>query len=93
MDFSRALDELKAGNAVSRSGWNGMWIAYSPGTPALPAASFWSYAGKKYATRRGGVVKVLPILIKRNMRGEIVMGWLASQEDILADDWGVVEPN
>ncbi len=92
MDFSQALDELKAGNAVARSGWNGkgMWIAYSPGAPALPATSFWSHAGKRYAESIGGAVEVLPAIIMRNARGQIVMGWLASQEDMLAEDWAVV---
>lgn len=93
MDFSKALDEVKCGNRVARSGWNGkdMWIAYSPGCEALKAENFWSYQGKKYAEEQGGSVEVLPLLIMKTADGKILMGWLASQADMLAEDWEIVQ--
>ena len=66
--FDTAIRLLKEGHRVARAGWNGkgMWIALSPGNPALPCITM------KTAT------------------GEILMGWLASQTDMLAEDWEVV---
>lgn len=94
MDFGRALALMKAGRCVARSGWNGrgMWVAYSPGGDDVPASQIWSPANRAYAESRGGAVDVLPALTMRNAAGEIVMGWLASQSDMLAQDWVEVEP-
>lgn len=83
MDIGEAIREMKAGKRVARAGWNGkgMWLAYSPGMPACPAERFWSPANKRYAEEMGGAVTVLPAITMR----------LASQTDLLADDWSVVE--
>jgi hypothetical protein len=93
VDFSDALILLKKGMKVARDGWNGkdMWIALSPGVQHLESGKFWSDAGRAYAEERGGEADVLPCLIMKTATGEIQMGWLASQMDILADDWYVVE--
>lgn len=73
--FGLAIGALKAGQRVSRSGWDGkgMWLelvtpegSTSSGFPLLP------WIGMKTADD-----KFVP--------------WLASQTDVLADDWGVVE--
>lgn len=94
MDFSDALLALKDGAAVARTGWNGkaMWIAYSPGSEKLPADKFWSTANRRYAESRGGNADVLPCITMKTAAGEILMGWLASQSDMLAEDWGIVSP-
>lgn len=93
LTFGVAISFAKQGHKVARSGWNekGMWVAYSPGSEALPATAFWSTANKEYAESVGGSVKVLPCLTMKTATGEILMGWLASQSDMLADDWMVVE--
>ena len=93
MDFSQALIELKAGKKISRAGWNGkgMWLAYSPGSKALPAERFWAGPNREYAAGNGGTADVLPCVTMKTATGEVLMGWLASQTDMLADDWGVVE--
>lgn len=93
MSFGSAIDYAKNGRKVSRSGWNGrdMWVAYSPGAEALPAYAFWSPANKAYAESVGGSVKVLPCLTMKTATGEILMGWLASQTDMLANDWFVLD--
>ena len=92
MDFGYALKELKAGRAVQRAGWNGkgMWLSYSPGSAALPAEKFWSPVNRLYAEANGGTADVLPCITMKTATGEILMGWLASQTDMLADDWSVV---
>lgn len=92
MDFGGAIRSMKAGRAVARRGWNGkgMWIALSPGSDMLEPEKFWSPAARAYASMHGGA-RVLPAIIMKNARGEIVMGWLASQEDMLAADWVEVD--
>jgi hypothetical protein len=93
MNFGEAIAALKSGKKVSRAGWNGkgMWLAYSPGSKALPAANFWAPPNKEYAEQNGGSAEVLPCITMKTATGEILMGWLASQTDMLADDWGIVE--
>lgn len=87
-----AMRKIQQGERVARQGWNGkaMWISFTPGNPALEAEKFWSPANKRWAEQNGGTAEVLPAITMRNARGQIVMGWLASQEDLLATDWFVV---
>lgn len=93
MKFGEALELAKQGRAVARSGWNGkgMWISYSPGAEKLPAASLWGTANRKFAEQKGEV-RVLPYLTMRTASGDLLLGWLASQSDMLSDDWQEVEP-
>ena len=88
MDFGDALKALKAGEKVARSGWNGkgMWIALSPGAEKLPPERFWAKQNNEYA-KANGPTNVLPCITMKTVDGEILMGWLASQTDILAEDW------
>lgn len=101
MSFGLAIEALKAGKRVARAGWNGkgMWLSLS--APAsdgpfalarsIPAASFWSDNNRAYAEENGGFATVLPCITMKTATGEILMGWLASQTDMLADDWVIVE--
>jgi Protein of unknown function (DUF2829) len=93
MDFGEALKALKDGERVSRAGWNGkgMWLSDSPGSPALPAANSWSPCKKAFAEQNGGTAEVLPCITMKTADGQILIGWLASQTDMLSDDWGIVE--
>ena len=86
------MQALKDGKRVARAGWNGknMWLAYSPGVARLPAENFWAQPNKDYAYTQQGTAKVLPCITMKTATGEILMGWLASQTDLLADDWEVV---
>jgi hypothetical protein len=93
MDFGDAIRALKEGKRVARSGWNGkgMWLAYSPGSQALPAERFWAGANREFAERRAtGTADVLPCITMKTADEKILMGWLASQTDMLAEDWAVV---
>jgi hypothetical protein len=93
MDFGEALIALKQGKRVARCGWNGpnMWIAYSSGAIELDAGKFWAGPNRDFAVRRGGSATVLPCITMKTATGEILMGWLASQTDMLAEDWLIVE--
>lgn len=92
MSFGGALVMLKVGYRVARAGWNGkgMWLALSPGSKALPAERFWSPHNRRHA-EENGPTDVLPCITMKTATGEILMGWLASQTDMLADDWMVLE--
>lgn len=93
MDIGGAVRALKAGDRVARAGWNGkgMWLAYSPGTPALLAGQFWARPNREYAAGQPNAsAAVLPCITMKTATGEILMGWLASQTDLLADDWEIV---
>lgn len=93
MSFGGAIIALKAGMRVARAGWNGkgMWLSLSCGeTRDVPAAGFWSPHNAQHAIEQGGTAKVLPSITMKTATGEILMGWLASQTDMLADDWLVV---
>ncbi len=93
MNFSAALQKIKDGHRVCRSGWNGkgMWIAMScDGGRDTLAENFWSPHAKKFAEDNGGSAIVLPTIIMKTATGEILMGWLASQTDMFADDWEVL---
>jgi len=87
--FSQALQMLKSGQRVARAGWNGknMWLAYSPGFKSLAADKFWCEHNRKYAEENGGIADVLPCITMKTATGEILIGWLASQSDMLANDW------
>ena len=99
MDFGDALRALKAGEKVARAGWNGkgMWLSLSceGGSLAMarstPSQGFWSENNRRYAEDNGGHATVLPWITMKTATGEILMGWLASQTDMLAEDWGIVQ--
>jgi len=101
MDFGDAIRALKSGKRVARAGWNGkgMWLSLSApasGGPfalarSVPAEYFWSENNRAYAEENGGFATVLPCITMKTATGEILMGWLASQSDMLAVDWLVVE--
>lgn len=88
MSFGMALESLKRGERVCRMGWNGkgMWLALIPGSritviEGRPLAA---------AVPAGTLVDYLPHIDMFTAQGQLVP-WLASQTDMLADDWMVVE--
>jgi hypothetical protein len=93
MSFGEAICALKRGLKVCRAGWNGkgMWLALSPGQSELPAENFWAGPNREYAASNGGSACVFPCITMKTATGEILMGWLASQTDMLAEDWMIVE--
>lgn len=93
MDFGRALQALKEGYRVSRSGWNGkgMWICLVPGIEnAGPDQLFGPQIPLAIVNGNRGV-RVCPRIDMRAADGSVVIGWLASQTDMLAEDWDIIE--
>lgn len=96
LDFGVALQALKAGHRVARAGWygEGMWLALSGPLEGrrIPAESFWSKRNAEYASQTiDGSANVLPCVTMKTAAGDIQMGWVASQADMLAEDWFVIE--
>lgn len=98
MTFGLALEALKRGQKVARAGWNGkgMWLSLScDGEREVAADNFWSPHNAQFARDNGGTALVLPSITMKttNAHGRvaILMGWLASQTDMLSSDWEVVK--
>jgi len=87
-DFGDAIRLLKKGLKVARKGWNGknMWLIYVPG-------SFCSECRKGSPYEKAGLesVEINGHIDLYTTQGTIQPGWLASQADMLAEDWIVVK--
>lgn len=93
MSFGDAIVMLKAGFKVARSGWNGkgMWLILVPGSENIKPV-----AGTPYSN--AGLTEEIQILPHIDMytvdstgRRAMLPGWLASQSDMISEDWVVVE--
>lgn len=94
MKFGEAIEELKAGKRVAREGWNGkgMWLCFMP--PFTLAAGMVNSRTRPLLTAAGYPadkdVEVGGYVVMWTAQGVWQPGWLASQADILADDWAVL---
>ena len=89
MDFSDALRQCKNGNKITRSGWNGpgQYVVYQAGYPDGIAIN--ANTARATGIEQGTVCSFAPYLMMRNAQG-VFVPWLASQGDLLADDWQTV---
>lgn len=86
MDFSDALRRCRTGDKISRVGWNaaGMFVVHQAGYPdGIPINANTSRAT---GLPEGTVCKFQPYLMLKTAQDSFVP-WLASQSDLLADDW------
>lgn len=94
LNFGQALEALKSGQRVCREGWNGknMWIAYTPGSQFPGESAKKGHAAALLAKERPGELITLGAHIDMKAAdGTLVVGWLASQTDMLAEDWCILE--
>ena len=79
MNFGQALEELKKGEKVARKGWNGkgMWLKFVAYLPDNVETIPNDYTCLPWIGMKTADNKFVP--------------WLASQTDVLAEDWEVVE--
>lgn len=84
MNFSAALIALKEGKKVTRLGWNGkgMFVYYIPAN-SYPAQT--DIAKETF----GDMVPYTAYLAIKSVNNTVTP-WLASQTDLLADDWATV---
>jgi len=88
MDFSKALENVKSGLRMQRQGWNGkgMFVFLVPGSA--------------FTVNRAPLLGIYPAGTEINYHAHIdmrtadgqIVPWLASQTDILADDWQEAVP-
>lgn len=84
MDFGQAIKEVKNGKRIQREGWNGK-------KQYVELAS-----GISYVNAQGKIVNVEHAAIGNNAlafvgTSGVQLGWLATQSDMLAEDWKCVE--
>lgn len=95
MDFGEVLRGLRDGKKFARAGWNGrgMYIYLTDGREI--DSKYWEDRTEGQAQtdneRLCGKVCILPHIDMMSATGERVIGWLASQTDMLAYDWVEVE--
>lgn len=91
MTFGKALKELQNGKCVRRSGWNGkgmyLWLL-----PAATVPADWCKEPrlKQLAISNGGTIECLASIRMKTADNKILTGWLASQTDMFATDWEVL---
>ena len=77
MDFGEALHELKAGRRVAREGWNGRGIFIELKTPDEHSKMTSPYI----------FVDTTGLQTNNDAAPKSLVPWMASQTDMLANDW------
>lgn len=97
LNFGDAIAALKSGKRVARSGWNGkgMWLVYMSGMSLPP---FNTQGTEKKVNDRTAKwigndqpLVTLPYIAMWTADSKWLPGWLASQTDMLAEDWCILE--
>lgn len=87
MDFGAAITALKAGRRVARAGWNGkgMFLFLVPGSQfqvnRAPLLGIYP---------EGTTISYQPHIDMKTAQ-DTVVPWVASQSDVLAEDWELVD--
>ena len=96
LSFGLAIEALKLGKKVARMGWNdkGMFLWLKPAT-VIESAWCKDPMLKSIADNNEGFILALGTICMYTHdstgRKAILTGWLASQSDMLSDDWYIVE--
>lgn len=94
MDFGDVIKAMKTdpSKRFARKGWNGknMFIYLTTGRP-IPTEEWVRPPTPTPDEVERGTITILPHIDMYTAKGERVIGWLASQTDMLADDWEEVE--
>lgn len=89
--FGEAIEALKQGKKVAREGWNGkgmfLWLK-----PATTIKSEWCKDPilKGIVDAKGGETEALGTICMKTADGKVLTGWLASQTDMLLEDWVII---
>ncbi len=88
MNFGEAIESLKGGEKVARAGWNGrgMWLILVAGSKGVRPVAGTPYSIAGLTDK----VDIEPHIDMFTAQGNMQPGWLASQTDMLADDWGII---
>ena len=97
LDFGTAVNLLKSGCKVARVGWNGkgMFIYMQEGSDIHPSClrgNAKKVADSEPAMRNiSDTIKINGHIDMKAADGSLVIGWLASQTDMLSEDWVIVD--
>jgi hypothetical protein len=80
MNFGQALQELKKGNKVARLGWNGKGIFIELQVPDENSKMTSPYI----------FIDTTGLQTNNEMAPKSCVPWLASQTDMLAEDWEIL---
>lgn len=80
MDFGKAITLLKEGNKCAREGWNGKGIFVELQVPDANSKMTSPYI----------FIDTTGLVTENSMAPKSRVPWLASQTDILAEDWVVL---
>lgn len=96
LNFGEAIEALKEGKKVARLGWNGkgmyLWLK-----PAVEVKSEWCKDPilKEIVDANGGTISALGTICMYTTnsagRKAVLTGWLASQSDMLEEDWVIIK--
>lgn len=97
MPFGLAIEAAKKGLKIARKGWNGknMFVVYMPSLKLPPFNT--QEPGPRVNDRTAKFIgndtplDCQPYFAMFNAQKQWIPGWLASQSDMLADDWMIVE--
>lgn len=84
MSFGLAIEALKAGKRVARAGWNGKGLCLELQRPDAHSKMTLPYVFMSYPSTPASETAPANHINAR-------VPWLASQTDMLADDWSIVE--
>lgn len=94
MNFGQALEALKQGKRIARQGWNGkgMFLFLLPAGTVPTKAIHDPTLREVIENEIGGeTFEALGSIRMFTSDKKILTGWLASQTDMLSDDWDVIE--
>lgn len=107
LTFGQALEALKQGRNIARSGWNGknMYLFLRKGILDGPALGFKEnqhinadhpstmdgISFGLFISGKSGTETVLPSVCMKTATGNKLVGWLASQTDMFAEDWCILD--
>lgn len=94
VDFSYALMAAKHGERIARAGWNGkgmfLFVLNMLGPVRIPERATAFHPGVRMPTDAVTMYRLEPFICVKTADNKMVP-WLASQTDILANDWTVLE--
>ena len=94
LNFGQAIEALKQGQRVARQGWNGkgMFLFLLP-AGTVPTKAIYDPALRAVIESEvgGETFEALGSIRMFTADKKILTGWLASQTDILSEDWQILD--
>ncbi len=95
LNFGQALEALKSGRHIARTGWNGkgmyLWLLPEAKVPAEWCKEPHLKELAESNPDGSRTMHCLPSICMKTSDGKVLTGWLASQTDMMANDWCIVK--